>query len=103
VSRTFLGCEVIDSEKMASSCARGDSGWMLGNTTSQVVFSDQVVEWAAQGGDGDTNPGGVQGMFRHCVEEHGLMRTVGDGWTVGLDDLVGLFQPWCLYESNSRQ
>jgi len=24
----------------------------------------------------------------------GLMRTTGDGWTVGLGDPVGLFRPW---------
>ena len=24
----------------------------------------------------------------------GLMRTIGDGWMVGLGDPVGLFQPW---------
>jgi len=22
---------------------------------------------------------GVQGMIEHCVEEHGLVRTIGDG------------------------
>jgi len=38
-----------------------------------------VLEWAVQGSDGDTNPGGVQGTFGHCVEGHGLMRTIGDG------------------------
>ena len=27
------------------------------------------------------------------------MRTIGDRWTVGLDDLVGLFQPWWFYDS----
>ena len=32
-------------------------------------------------------------MFGHCVEEHGLVRTTGDGWMVGLGDPVGLFQP----------
>jgi len=37
------------------------------------------VEWAALGGGGVTDPGGVQGMFGHCVEGHGLVRTVGDG------------------------
>jgi len=53
-----------------------------------------VLEWAAQGAGGITDPGGIQGTFRHCAEGHGLMRTVADGWTVGLDDLRGLFQPW---------
>ena len=28
------------------------------------------------------------------VEGHGLVRTIGDGWMVGLGDLVDLFQPW---------
>ena len=46
-----------------------------------------------------TNPGGVQGTFGFCVEGHGLVRTIGDRWMVGLDDLVGLFQPWCFCDS----
>jgi len=25
------------------------------------------------------------------------VRTTGDGWVVGLHDLVGLFQPWWFY------
>ena len=29
----------------------------------------------------------------HCVEGHGLVRTIGEGQMVGLDDPVGLFQP----------
>jgi len=53
-----------------------------------------VLEWAAQGGGAVTDPGGVQGPVRRCVEGHGLMRTIGDGWMVGLGDPVGLFQPW---------
>ena len=48
----------------------------------------------AQGGGGDSDPGGVQGIFRCCVEGHGLVRTIGDGWMVGLGDLVGLSQLW---------
>ena len=52
----------------------------------------QALEWAAQRGGGVTNPGGVQGTFGRCVEGHGLMRTIGDGWMVGLDNPVGLFQ-----------
>ena len=31
---------------------------------------------------------------RVLVEGHGLVRTIGDGRMVGLDDPVGLFQPW---------
>jgi len=52
------------------------------------------MEWAAQGGGGIINPGDVQGTFRRCFEGRGLVRTIGDRWLVGLDDLVGLFQPW---------
>ena len=53
-----------------------------------------MLEWAAQEGGGVTDPGGVQEMFRHCVEGHGLERTTGDGWMAGLDDLACLFQLW---------
>jgi len=34
---------------MASSCARGGSGWILGNIYSQI---GEILEWAAQGGGG---------------------------------------------------
>ena len=49
-----------------------------------------------------TNAGGVQGEFGLCVEGHGLMRTTGDGWMVGLGDPVGPFQPWWFYDSMIR-
>ena len=55
--------------------------------------SGQVVKWAAQGGGGVTVPGGVQEPFK-CTEGHGIVGNTGDRWTVGLDDLRGLFQPW---------
>ena len=61
--------------------------------------SGQALEWAAQRGGGVTDPGGVQGTFGCYVEGHGLVRAIGDGWMVGLGDLVGLFQPWCFYDS----
>jgi len=67
---------------MASSCTKGGSG------------CGQAMEWAGQRSGGVINTGGVQGMFGHCVEGHDLVRTVGDGWMVGLGDPVGLFQPW---------
>ena len=56
-------------------------------------MSSQALEWAAQGGGGITDPGGVQRTFGCCVERHGLERTIGDGLMVGLDEPVGLFQP----------
>ena len=31
---------------------------------------------------------------RDVAENGALVRAIGDGWMVGLDDLVGLFQPW---------
>jgi len=34
----------------------------------------------------------VQRAFGCCVEGHGLVRTIGEGRMVGLDDPVGLFQ-----------
>jgi len=54
----------------------------------------QALERAAQGGGGVTDHEGVQGIFGRCVEGHGLVRTIGDGWMDGLGDPVGLFQPW---------
>jgi len=54
----------------------------------------QALEWVAQGGGGVTDPGGVQGTFGRCVEGHGLVGTIGEGRMVGLDDTVGLFQPY---------
>jgi len=49
---------------MALSCTKGDLGWTLGNTSSPE-------EWSGAG-----------------------MGCLGRWWTVGLDDLGGLFQPW---------
>ena len=46
-----------------------------------------------------TDPGGVQGLFGHCFEGHVLMRIIGDGWMVRLDNPVDLFQPWRFYDS----
>ena len=46
-----------------------------------------------EGDGGVTNPGGVQGTFGLCVEGFGLVRSIGDGWMVGLGHPVGLFQP----------
>lgn len=42
---------------------------------------------AAQGGDGDTIPGGAQETHRFCVEEHSLVGNICDRWTLELDDL----------------
>jgi len=80
-------------------------GWLLPCTLFRVCVytrfskSGQALEWAAQGGGGVTDPRGVQGTFRHCAEGRGLVRTIGDKWMVGLDDLVDLFQPWWFYDS----
>ena len=64
--------------------------------------SGQALEWAAQGGGGVTDPGGVQGTFERCTEGRGLVRTIGDGWMVGLGDAVGLFQTWWFYDSRKK-
>jgi len=39
---------------------------------------------------------------RCCTEGHGLVGNIGDRWTVGLDDLGDLFQPWWFYDSNVK-
>ena len=46
-----------------------------------------MLEQVAQGGDGVTDPGAVQGTFS------GLVGNTGGRWMVGLNGLVGLFQP----------
>ena len=40
----------------------------------------------SQIGGGITVPGGLQDIFRFCTEGHSLVGTIGDRWTVGLDD-----------------
>jgi len=59
----------------------------------------QTLEWAVQRSGGVTEPGGVETAFGCCVEGHGLARTIGEGGMVGLDDPVGLFQPYPFYDS----
>ena len=61
--------------------------------------SGQALEWAAQGGDGVTNPGGVQEMCRCCTEGDGLEGNTGSMWMVGLDDLEDVFQTLWFYDS----
>ena len=34
------------------------------------------------------------GVFRCCTKGHGLVGDSGDRWTIGMDYLRGLFQPW---------
>ena len=75
---------------MASSCTRGDSGWMLGNTLQE---SGQALERAPQEGGGVYITEGVQETFRCCTEGYCLMRATGDRWMIGLYGLGGLFQP----------
>jgi len=64
-----------------------------------ISYSEQIevrrgFTGRCQRGGGVTNLGGVQGALRCRVEGRGLVRTIGDGCMVGLDDLGGLFHPW---------
>ena len=61
---------------MASSCTMGDSGWMLGNITAPTEWLGTAM--GCSGSGGVTDPGGVQGTLRRCVEGHGLVRAIGD-------------------------
>jgi len=45
----FSHVTALGKVAMASSCTRGDSGWVLGEISSQ---SGEVLEQAAQGGSG---------------------------------------------------
>ena len=48
-----------------------------------------------------TFSGFIQKTIRCCTEGHGLVGNTGDRWTVGWDDIRGLFQPWWFYDSIS--
>jgi len=61
--------------------------------------SCQTLDWAAQGGGEVTINGGVQETFRCYTEGNHFMEDIGDRWTVGLDDLRGIFQSWQFCDS----
>ena len=81
---------LIGKEAMTLGCSRGDSGWMIGNISSQR--SSEAVAQAAQGGGGVTVPGGVPEPCGCGTEGHGQWAWCG-GLLVGLGGLRGLFQP----------
>ena len=74
---------------MASSCARGGSGWMLGKNSSPKEW------WCTETGCPGKwwshhpwrCPRNVDVALSDVVSRH------GGRWTIGLDDLSGLFQP----------
>ena len=75
---------------MASSCTRGDSGWMLGNTSPR--------EWS---GTRNRLPREVVAslfleIFENSVDVawRDMVSRHGDRWMVRLDYLRGLFQLW---------
>lgn len=73
-------------------CSEGGKDAHSSRGKDDHPLSGAVLGWAAQGGGAVTHFAGIQGTFR-CVEGRGIVRAVGDRWTVGLGDLVGLFQP----------
>ena len=74
---------------MASRCARGGSGWILGKNYSQK--SGEALAQAAQGGGGVTIPGGVQKLWRCGTEDCGYWPWWGYAG-VGLDYFIGLWK-----------
>ena len=85
----FLQVTVVEQEVMASSCARGGSGWILGKCSSP---KEQCCSGtAARGGGGVTIPGGVPELWG-CGTE-GCGQWVWWWWAgVGLGDISDLFQ-----------
>ena len=67
-------------------------------TTRKLLLSEsgQALEWPAQGGSGVTVPGSVQEVPGWGATRYGLVAcgSKGNGRRIGLDDLVGPFQPW---------
>jgi len=58
--------------------------------------SGQALEWPAQGSGGVAVLGSVQEASGWGATRYGLVAcgSKGNGRTVGLDDLIGPFQPW---------
>lgn len=76
---------------MALGCTGRCSGWVLGRRLLRK--SGEVLEQAPRGGGEVTVPVGLQEPWRCGTYGHGLVGSLGGGWTVGLDDLRGLLQP----------
>ena len=65
--------------------------------------SSEALAQAAQGGRGVTNQGGVQEAFTCCTERYGLVRNIGDRWTVEDNDrevFSNLSDSMILYHNN---
>ena len=80
---------VLDLERMASICTKGDSA----GCQEILQESGQVLEQLL-GGGGVTDPGSAQETHRCCSHGHGFMGNIGGRWTVGSGDLTGPFQLW---------
>ena len=80
-----LVCEINPWVDNVMIYQRHSKASLVSAKSQEILFgkSDQALEQAVQGGGGVTDPRGVQGMFRCCVEERDLVRTIGDRWTVG--------------------
>jgi len=64
---------------MASGCARGGSGWVLGKAYSPEQWSCNGISRAAQGGGGVTVPGGVPEPRGCGTEERGYWALLAVG------------------------
>ena len=64
---------------MASGCARGGSGWILGKAYSSKEWSCSGISRAAQGGGGVAVPGGVPEPWGCGTEEHGYWALLAVG------------------------
>jgi len=92
---SLLWVTAIGQEGMASSCARGGSGWILAVTSPKK-------QWCTGTGcprsGGVTIPGGVPETCRCGTWGHSLVGKVVGRWMLGLGDHVGLFQPQQFYD-----
>ena len=77
---------------MASSCARGGSGWILGKTFPPKEWSGTGMD--CQGCGGVTVRGGIKERCRCGTKEHGLVGNISGRWMVGLGDLIEFFQAY---------
>jgi len=87
---------VIEQKGTVLSCSREGLFFSSEKKISEKFFlrkSSEAVAQAAQGGGGVTAPGGVKKHAGVALRDIMASGHGGDEFTVGLDDLRGLFQP----------
>ena len=69
----FVSCSTLAMLSPPSDWTHSASVYQFPGIKLYIIGkSGQALEWAAQGGGGVTDPGGVRGTFECCIEGHGV-------------------------------